>query len=310
MSMSQEEIEALMSGLDIQEEESSEEVEVPQEEVVKPDPPLEETVEEPEAVVEEPQEEPVEVDSPKKEESQEEPQEDEPAVEEDIEDILASIEGIEKSEETTPVTPEEPEQEVRPDDTQKEAIAKDWTDDQINQGVFPFPAEKNTKVVHQLSEVASDSEEKASMIFDVLSFILDENNELQKDAKSLDSFISKQILLLESLSKKFPDIKAFQGSLELAQSVQDIPKRIEDRTNEENNKLFEAMELMQFHDINRQKIERVMSVIKKLSNYLNNLFEDETGYSDIAVAKHISGDNNEDLVDEQALDDLIAEFAK
>ncbi len=32
--------------------------------------------------------------------------------------------------------------------------------------------------------------------------------------------------------------------------------------------IFQGMELMQFNDINRQKMERVMSVIRKLSIYL------------------------------------------
>ena len=70
------------------------------------------------------------------------------------------------------------------------------------------------------------------------------------------------------------------------------------------------MELMQFNDINRQKIERVMSVIRKLNLYLNNLFEDDgTVGKDIAVAKHIHGDENSDLIGDD-LDKLIAEFSK
>jgi hypothetical protein len=65
---------------------------------------------------------------------------------------------------------------------------------------------------------------------------------------------------------------------------------------------------MQFNDINRQKIERVMSVIRKLSLYLNNLFEDSNSGKDIVVAKHIHGDNNDDLIGDD-LDKLIAEFS-
>ncbi len=65
---------------------------------------------------------------------------------------------------------------------------------------------------------------------------------------------------------------------------------------------------MQFNDINRQKIERVMSVIRKLSLYLNNLFEDDSGAKDIAVARHIHGDDTDDLIGDD-LDKLIAEFS-
>ena len=58
----------------------------------------------------------------------------------------------------------------------------------INEGVFPLPAENDTKVVSQLSQVANDSEEKVSQIFDVLSLMLDNNNELRNSLKEVDAF--------------------------------------------------------------------------------------------------------------------------
>lgn len=334
MSMSQEEIEALMSGLDIQEDESpAPEVQEPEPEpapaieedntsmseddiaalIAQTDVPPEESQEDSTEAVTEDTVSSENIDEliNSIEDISSETQADES---ENIDDILASIDGMDEASPEAPiaaVTPEvtaEPTVESIPSEPEKEAIAKDWTDGQIDQGVFPFPVEKNTKVVNQLSEVATDSEEKASKIFDVLSFILDENNEIQKSSKKMDEFLVKQIVLLDSLSKKFPNISSFKANLELAQSLQAVPQDIIDRTNAENAQLFEAMELMQFHDINRQKIERVMSVIKKLSTYLNNLFEDETDYHDVATAKHIHGDVNSNLVDEQDLDALIAEF--
>ena len=52
-----------------------------------------------------------------------------------------------------------------------------------------------------------------------------------------------------------------------------------------------------------------MSVIRKLSLYLNNLFEEDAP-KDIPMAKHIHGDTGtEDLVGDD-LDKLIAEFNK
>jgi len=318
MSMSQEEIEALMSGLDIPADDPPAEEVIPEEsagnsETMSEDD-IAELIAKTDIPADESESEEIEVaddiddiinnieKTPESEDN------------ENIDDILASIDGMDETEPElspveTPLAMPEPESESL-QEVDNEAIAKDWTDGQIDQGVFPFPVEKNTKVVNQLSEVAHDSEEKASKIFDVLSFILDENNDIQKNSKALDEFMVKQIVLLDSLSKKFPNITAFKTNLELAQSLQDLPKNTIDRTNAENTQLFEAMELMQFHDINRQKIERVMSVIKKLSTYLNNLFEDDTGYQDVAVAKHIHGDSNSDLVDEDDLDSLIAEFGK
>ena len=52
-----------------------------------------------------------------------------------------------------------------------------------------------------------------------------------------------------------------------------------------------------------------MSVIRKLSIYLNNLFEDDGKTTNLPMAKHIHGDETEDLVGDD-LDKLIAEFSQ
>lgn len=188
--------------------------------------------------------------------------------------------------------------------------AKNWTEKKITKGEFPFPAEPSTKVVSQLNEVANDSEEKAGQIFDVLSYILDDNAIIQKSNKNIVDFLDKEIELLNALSNKFPNINIFDERLKAAQSIKEVTSDIANRISAEDMKLFEAMELMQFNDINRQKIERVMSVIRKLTAYLNNLFEEDEGYEEIAIAKHIHGDSNSDLVGAEDLDALIAEFSK
>ncbi|OUR74331.1 hypothetical protein A9Q76_01075, partial [Arcobacter sp. 31_11_sub10_T18] len=195
MSMSQEEIEALMSGLDIQEDESpAPEVQEPEPEpapaieedntsmseddiaalIAQTDVPPEESQEDStEAVTEDTiSSENIDELINSIEDISSETQADES---ENIDDILASIDGMDEATPEAPIAaviPEvtaEPTVESIPSEPEKEAIAKDWTDGQIDQGVFPFPVEKNTKVVNQLSEVATDSEEKASKIFDVLS---------------------------------------------------------------------------------------------------------------------------------------------
>lgn len=171
-----------------------------------------------------------------------------------------------------------------------------------------MPAEKDTKVVNQLSQVANDSEEKVSQIFDVLSLTLDNNNEFRNYIKDFEAFIKKESDLLVSLNNKFPNIKVFDEHLSNANKVSNSLKDIKNLINSEDSKIFEAMELMQFNDINRQKIERVMSVIRKLSLYLNNLFEDDGATKEVAIARHIHGDSTDDLIGDD-LDKLIAEFS-
>ena len=190
----------------------------------------------------------------------------------------------------------------------EDEIVKDWTSSRINEGVFPLPAEQDTKVVNQLTQVANDSEEKVSQIFDVLSLTLDNNNELRTFIKDFETFVNSQSALLGSLNSKFPNIKVFDEHLSNANKVSDSIKNLKSMINAEDSEIFQAMELMQFNDINRQKIERVMSVIRELSSYLNNLFEDNSPQKDIAVAKHIHGDSTDDLIGDD-LDKLIAEFS-
>ncbi|MEA3498791.1 MAG: hypothetical protein U9R16_07025 [Campylobacterota bacterium] len=299
MSMSQEEIEALMNGADFEPEEKTEVEETTQE--ISEEPASEENFDDIlagiDGVTDEPSDEPSSdkegednfddilagIDGISEDDSKE--------GEDNFDDILAGIDGI-TDEEQKNITESKTETEKDP---------------KLDESKYPLPVEHEHKVVNQLSEVAEDSEEKASQIFDVLSFILDENSEIEKYNKDINSFIEKQTELLESLTNKFPNIAVFSENLELAKESLESSKNLTDKINNENNKVFEAMELMQYHDINRQKIERVMSVIRKLSVYLNGIFEDESDKPEIQIAKHISGDSS-DTVAEDDLEALISEF--
>jgi len=218
---------------------------------------------------------------------------------ENFDDVSADEEGIVEATITKVVN----------NDKNEEEIGKDWADTKIGEGVFPLPADRDTKVVNQLSQVANDSEEKVSQIFDVLSLTLDNNTEIRNKLESFDKYLNSNLELLNSLSTKFPNIEIFNTQKKEAEIISNNIREISDILNAEDMKIFEAMELMQFNDINRQKIERVMSVIRKLSLYLNNLFEDDGSSQEIAVAKHIHGDENHDLIGED-LDKLIEEFGK
>lgn len=327
MSMSQEEIESLMNGLDFEDDSSPSEPEViednePQGNMSEDD--INELIAQTEDIAN---------------------NNDESVDNESVDDILNSLEDVKVEETVSEETniddilkeldQEEPKKEVNEnlnadiitaDPSSDENISNDNIDDllasidgvqdekeedidrKINSGVFPLPVEEDTKVVNQLSAVANDSEEKATKIFDVLSNILDYNNAIQNDVQALNSFNERQIAMLSSLSQKFPNIQSFSQNLEHAQQMGEHINDANEKLNDGNTEIFQAMELMQYHDINRQKIERVMSVIRKLTIYLNNLFEDDNNRKDVAVAKHIHGDNTEDLVAADDLEALIAEF--
>ncbi len=293
MSMSQEEIESLMSGLDIADEDKTEETKVEEE----PEAPvntdeIEELISQAETVA------PVENETVDTIENIDTSSSSDIVNTEDIDDLLKDIEA--SNDIVEPETTVE-KKDVDEDDCKTKVVEK-----KIEEGIFPLPAEKDTKVVSQLNEVANDSEEKVGQIFDILSLALDNNGTIRNNMKDFENFAVSQAKILESLNKKFPNIEAFKSSLSELNTVNENLKSLTNTLNEEDNQIFAAMELMQFNDINRQKIERVMAVIRKLSLYLNNLFEDD-GDREIVVAKHIHGDHSDDLIGED-LDKLINEF--
>ncbi len=326
MSMSQEEIEALMNGLDIEDDSDSEDatqsVKVNTQEI-------EELLSQTEELKEDTTFKPEEIDTHELEDEVESKSNMSSVSNSDIEKLLSEIESVNESANIKDLISEKEEdfpldlsafEDIQNDvnnDTSvverkltrtEDEIVKDWTSSKINEGIFPLPAEKDTKVVNQLSQVANDSEEKVSQIFDVLSLTLDNNNEFRNYIKDFETFIKTESDLLVSLNNKFPNIKVFDEHLANANKVSNSLKDIKNLINSEDSKIFEAMELMQFNDINRQKIERVMSVIRKLSLYLNNLFEDDGATKEVAIARHIHGDSTDDLIGDD-LDKLIAEFS-
>ena len=308
MSMSQEEIEALMNGLDIEDD-----VETEDETVAVNTQEIEELLSQTEGLKED-----IKFDNDNSTDNEVEFKSSSSSVSSsDIEKLLSEIENAsESSPSVEPIL--EPEKATEPEkedivvekklSRSEDEIVSDWTNTKIKEGVFPLPAEKDTKVVNQLSQVANDSEEKVSQIFDVLSLTLDNNNELRNYIKEFETYFSSQANLLSSLNSKFPNIKIFNEHLTNTNKVADSLKNIKNLINSEDSEIFQAMELMQFNDINRQKIERVMSVIRKLSLYLNNLFEDDGATKEVAIAKHIHGDSTDDLIGDD-LDKLIAEFS-
>ena len=295
MGMSQEDIEALMGGIDIPTDEPKEDIKVEES--------LDENVktEELEAILNSTiQSEQTNTNSSKDSKIEE------------IGTLLNEIENInpessikEDNKEQNSSKKDEPENK----NIDKDEIVKEWSSSKINEGVFPFPAENDTKVVSQLSQVANDSEEKVSQIFDVLSLALDNNNDIRKKIKGFEEIAVSQMAFLNLLCDKFPNVSQFNEQLEKINQLQIDLKDLKTLLDNEDVHIFQGMELMQFNDINRQKIERVMSVIRKLSLYLNNLFEEDAP-KDIPMAKHIHGDTGtEDLVGDD-LDKLIAEFNK
>ena len=69
------------------------------------------------------------------------------------------------------------------------------------------------------------------------------------------------------------------------------------------------MDIMQYQDIHRQKIERVINVMRALAQYMNSLFEGKIDDSKrVSSAVYIAGDNKEDIASDDDIEALIASF--
>jgi len=73
-----------------------------------------------------------------------------------------------------------------------------------------------------------------------------------------------------------------------------------------------AMDIMQYQDIHRQKIERVINVMRALSKYISLLFEGSIDDEKrVGSAVHIEGDTStEDLVTTDDIEAIIESLGK
>jgi len=174
---------------------------------------------------------------------------------------------------------------------------------------WPLPATDENKMVHQLDDVTKESEEKASEIFDIIENISNDLMEKEEEAQKTIDTLSANITLFKTLSAKFPDVEAFATSLtqneEALIAADDIIKTMQNSGDE----IMNVMDIMQYQDIHRQKIERVINVMRALSKYMNTLFEGKIDDDKrVSSAQHIAGDTHNDVASDDDIEALLAQF--
>ena len=126
-------------------------------------------------------------------------------------------------------------------------------------------------MVKELGSVTADSEVKATQIFDKLDEILVFVDDIEKLVSSDDK---------DTALAKISEVK---------------------------NNIFEVMDTMQYQDIHRQKIERVINTMRSISRLMSDALDDVE--QNIAPsAKHIIGDNDADVVDDDEIAKLVAQM--
>ena len=189
-----------------------------------------------------------------------------------------------------------------------EDVLEDEKEEDENE-IVPPPADNKNRVVAQLDEVTKESEEKASQILDIMDEVSETIEENTSSLKDVLEFLKRDKTLLETLHQKFPNINIFKNELsEIEKIIKTIENIIE--TNETTSeKIFTVMDIMQYQDIHRQKIERVINIMRALIKYMNKLFEGQIEDEKRAKsANYIHGDENEEVLSDDDIESLLEQF--
>lgn len=175
----------------------------------------------------------------------------------------------------------------------------------------PPPPTDDHKMVHQLDDVTRDSEIKANEVFDKLETINGYLMDMEEVIGGASEIIEKQIALFSTLKENFPNIKRFDEALADMQTLKDKSEEVVGQSQMSQDEIMMTMDIMQYQDIHRQKIERVINVMRALSKYMNSLFEGKIeDEKRVSSAVHIEGDSTEDVVSNEDIEALIATLGK
>ena len=175
----------------------------------------------------------------------------------------------------------------------------------------PPPPTNDNKIVHQLDDVTKESEEKATEIFDLIEGISNDLSDADGTITQVNDVLDANIALFETLSAKFPHVKAFQTQLAQNKEAKAATASLKNTMETNIDTVMNIMDIMQYQDIHRQKIERVINVMRALSTYMNHLFSSKIDDSKrVTSAVHLPGDSTADVVNSEDIEALLASFGQ
>jgi DNA repair ATPase RecN len=182
-------------------------------------------------------------------------------------------------------------------------------EEKIKSAELPLPATEENKMVHQLDDVTKESEEKASEIFDIIENISNDLMEKEESLNVIIEVLSANIELFEKLTTKFPDVVTFQTQLQQNKQALEEANDSLETLQSSGDSIMTVMDIMQYQDIHRQKIERVINVMRALSKYMSTLFEGKIDDEErVSSATHIHGDTHNDVASNEDIEALLAQF--
>ncbi|TQR33072.1 chemotaxis protein [Campylobacter sp. MIT 99-7217] len=191
--------------------------------------------------------------------------------------------------------------------------AKSEENFQINPGVNwpPPPPNKEHKVVHQLDDVTRDSEEKATEMMDKLEIMNNYFGTSEALSREFERIVDRNIDIFSKLSERFPEVQTFKEALGNNSEAKTKLNEMQNNLQNGQDTIMMAMDAMQYQDIHRQKIERVINVMRALSRYMSSLFEGKIDDKNrVSSAVHIEGDSTTEVVSNDDIEALIASLGK
>ncbi len=191
-------------------------------------------------------------------------------------------------------------------------VAEDVTleDEKDEEVITPPPATKEHRVVRQLDEVTQDSEKKASEIFDALDAVMSDMESALSALEKIQAIGDDFDGLFKTLHEKFPHIRRFEEAGAKSKELRSLADEAVQSLQSANDQILGAMDTMQYQDIHRQKIERVINIMRALSRYMSALFEGNIeDEKRVKSARHIEGDTHtEEVISNDDIEALIAQF--
>jgi chemotaxis regulatin CheY-phosphate phosphatase CheZ len=224
---------------------------------------------------------------------------------------LSEVDAIQE-EPVSPPSSDVPQNDQAAEKSNDELYAEAHRRASAQDGWPPPPPTDDHKVVNQLDIVTRDSEQKATQIFDKLEVIADDVANIEMELIEASNSLDENIELFEKLTEKFPNVESFTNALEANQVTKEKLGQLGENAINASNEIMEIMDIMQYQDIHRQKIERVVNVMRALAGYMNSLFESAVDDSKrTSSAIHIDGDQStEHVATVDEIEELIAKLGK
>ena len=201
-------------------------------------------------------------------------------------------------------------EEIQEDEEVDDANESESLQDDKEKPIAPPVVTEDNKIVDQLDQVTKDSEEKATEIFDRLDGIGEYISNVEQDATQIALILEENKNLFEKLCNRFDDVEVFKESLEKNSVALSKLKDIVEKSQMSSDEIMMIMDTMQYQDIHRQKIERVINVMRSLLRYMNTLFGSDIKDEDrVSSAQHIEGDKDTgEVVSNEDIEALLNSF--